>query len=486
VTALLWLRRDLRVHDHPALFEAVRRHPAVVPAFVVDDTPRRSFRAARNRRWFLARSLLHLRDELERRGGTLEVRVGPPERVVPELADAHGATAVYVSREYGPYGRRRDGAVRTALSAIGVEWREKPGVLMQEPEDLRTAAGRAPRTFAAFHRRLQALPPRRVLAPPRRIPAPAEPSASGQRASEQAIARLEVEPTAELELLPEPGERVARARLARWCDGGLKSYGELRDLPGRRGTSGLSADLRGGLLSPAELLARVTDTSSDGAAEYARQLAWHDFYALQLFDDPSFATRSMRAAFEDAPWQDDPAAFAAWRDGVTGYPLVDAGMRQLRRSGWMHNRVRMVAASFLTKHLLIDWRLGARHFLDELVDGDLGSNAGGWQWAASSGPDAQPYFRIFNPVRQGTRFDPEGEYVRRWVPELSRVPSARIHEPWKMTPGEQREAGCRIGADYPAPIVDHATARARALEAFGAAARSARGDATPTRARGRN
>jgi deoxyribodipyrimidine photo-lyase len=284
-------------------------------------------------------------------------------------------------------------------------------------------------------------------------------------------------PTADPELLPEPGESAARARLDRWLQRGIDDYGASRDQLGDEdGTSRLSQDLRFGLLSAAEVAARASG-DGEGRRRYVSELAWRDFYAHVLWHEPRLLRESFRPAMDEAFSRDEGSdAVTAWREGRTGYPVVDAAMRQLVASGWMHNRGRMVAASFLTKHLLVDRRIGEGQFWRHLVDGDHASNNGGWQWAASTGTDPQPYFRIFNPILQGKRFDTDGAYVRRWVPELARVPDEYIQEPWTMPEDAQRDAGCRIGVDYPAPIVDHVAARDRALEALAAAGDPGRRD----------
>ncbi len=275
-----------------------------------------------------------------------------------------------------------------------------------------------------------------------------------------------------IDLLPTPGEAAARARLERWLDRGIDGYSASRDrLDLETGTSRLSADLRFGLVSPLEVVERAIG-AGDGRRTFVNEIVWREFYAHVLFHHPAVRQQAFRATFDDVAWSGDADGLAAWQSGRTGVPIVDAAMRQLAGSGWMHNRARMIAASFLTKDLLVDWREGEAHFMRHLVDGDVASNNGGWQWSASTGTDAQPWFRIFNPVTQGRRHDPDGAYVRRWVPELAGVPTARIHAPWEMTAAEQAAAGCRIGIDYPAPIVDHAAARTRALTAYDAARRT--------------
>ena len=275
-------------------------------------------------------------------------------------------------------------------------------------------------------------------------------------------------PTADRALIPAPGEVAARARLARWLDGPVEGYAETRNRMDVDGSSRLSQDLRFGLLSPLEVVERAAG-EGDGRRIFTGEVAWRDFYAHILWHHPRVAREPYQVAFAGLQVREDADAFRAWAEGRTGYPVVDAALRQLRASGFVHNRARMIAASFLAKHLLLDYRLGEAEFMRHLTDGDLASNNGGWQWTAGTGTDPQPWFRVFNPILQGARFDPDGAYVRRWVPELRHVPVASIHQPWTMTPAVQAAAGCRIGTDYPSPMVDHAEARGRALAAYGQA-----------------
>jgi deoxyribodipyrimidine photo-lyase len=477
--AIVWFRRDLRLHDHPALTTALAAHPTILPLFVIDDGLLAGRWPAPNRLWFMIGSLRVLAAELEARGGRLVIRRGRPAEVLARLAQETGARDVYVSRDHSPYGRRRDRAVATALAALGAELHAKRGNLVHEPDAITTRDGRPFVVYSPFRRAWERLEPRRPLAAPDRIATPAD-LADGSPLDPGRIPDLTelglAVPTADPTHLPQPGERAARARLARWVAEGadrLDGYASRRDLLGVDGTSRLSADLRWGTLSPTEVLVR-TARDGDGARVYASELTWREFYAHVLWHEPRVTTESFARAYDALPWRADIEDIEAWRIGRTGVPVVDAAMRQLRTTGWMHNRARMIAASFLTKDLLVDWRVGERHFMEHLVDGDLASNNGGWQWTASTGTDPQPYFRIFNPISQGRRFDPDGAYVRRWVPELAAVPLGRLHEPWTMTPAEQGAAGCRIGIDYPAPIVDHAAARARALDAYAAARGSVR------------
>jgi len=464
-TAVVWFRRDLRVHDHPALVAAIARAQRVVPLFVVDDVLlRRGATAAPDRVAFMLASLHALDASLAARGARLLVRRGDPARVVPAVAAEIGADEVHVTRDVGPYGRVRDARVADALAADGRSFHEAPGLLFAEPHEIRTAAGGAYRVFAPFARRVAAHPVRDLLAAPGRIPGGRpDGAADTDPAAIPELADLGL-PPATATGIPEPGEPAARARLDRWVAGGLAGYAASRDLVAVDGTSRLSQDLRWGLLSPVEVLVR-TRGAGPGGERFATEIAWREFYAHLLAADPRIVTAAYRRDTGHVPWRHDPVGLDAWRAGRTGFPVVDAAMRQLAAMGWMHNRARMIAASFLVKDLLVDWREGERHFMRTLVDGDLASNNGGWQWVAGTGADAAPWFRVLNPSLQGTRFDPDGAYVRRWVPELGDVPTRFVHAPWTMPADVAARAGMLLGRDYPAPIVDHADARRRALEA---------------------
>jgi deoxyribodipyrimidine photo-lyase len=434
--AILWFRRDLRLHDQPALRHALDAFDRVVPLFVVDPAILTGRWPSPNRWWFLARSLEALDQELRERGSRLHVVRGDPAAVVPAVAASAGARAVVASRDYTPFGRRRDEAVATALSSRGLEWRAGRGVLAHEPEDVRRDDGGPFRVFSPFHRRWVARELRPVLPAPRSVPTHDVELENASAADDLLGHPL---PTADLDHLLEPGEAAARQRLDRW--GGSRALGEYataRDRLDLDGTSRLSQDLRWGLLSPVEVLARCAGDGT-GPTRFRTEIAWREFYAHLLWHEPRIATESFRGGLDHVWVPGDGADVEAWQAGRTGYPIVDAAMRQLLATGWMHNRARMIVASFLTKHLLVDWRVGESHFMRHLVDGDPASNNGGWQWAASTGTDPQPWFRIFNPTLQARRHDPDGAYVRRWLPDAA--------------------------SSLP-PIVDHATARQRALDAF--------------------
>jgi deoxyribodipyrimidine photo-lyase len=457
-TAVVWFRRDLRVHDQPALQHALERHDQVLPLFVLDDRILHGRWRSANRRWFLAGALGSLDRELRQRDSMLTVVRGDPSTLVPAIARDLGAGVIVASRDYAPYGRRRDEAVERAAAAAGIRWEAGRGVLANEPEELRTDAGGGYGVFSPFHRRWAALRQRAVLPAPDRVPTVEPPGSSKAAAAIDPAALIgDATPTADPALLLEPSETAARSRLDRWATStALREYDTGRDRLDLDGTSRLGQDLRWGLLSPVEVLARCGGGGT-GPARFRSEIAWRDFYAHLLWHQPRVAREAFRRELDGVARSDDGTAIAAWKAGRTGYPVVDAAMRQLLASGWMHNRGRMLVASFLTKHLGIDWRVGEAHFMEHLVDGDPASNNGGWQWAASTGTDPQPYFRIFNPTLQGQRHDPTGAYVRRWLPELANAPAldaAAVHEPPAGT--------------YLPRIVDHAAARAAALAAYAA------------------
>jgi deoxyribodipyrimidine photo-lyase len=446
---VVWFRRDLRVADHPALTEAVRSARSVIPLFVLDE--RLMAEAAPARGWYLRRALAELSASLRERGSGLLIRAGAPWRVVAEVARSFDAGTVLATRDVTPYSHRRDRDVTAALAREGRVLRLQGGSLLVEPESIATSTGTPYGVFTPFWRALQGLPRRSLSPAPESIPTP-----SGVR---EAVFDVMLEP-APLPGLPIPGEAAAHERLDAWVRSGLAAYGADRDVLAGEATSHLGADLHFGTLSPLQVESAALDAQVDATA-YVRQLAWREFYHHLLFHQrlgPQTPSSPLMAAFRRE--EDDPEAVAAWREGRTGVPVVDAGMRQLAATGWLSNRARLVVASFLTRHLLMDYRIGERHFMRQLIDGDVANNRGGWTWTAGVGADAQPWFRIFNPVRQGQRFDPDGAWVRRWVPELRDVADRHVHAPWEApTPP----------AGYPSPIVDLAEGRARALAAFRAA-----------------
>jgi deoxyribodipyrimidine photo-lyase len=456
---LVWFRRDLRLADNPALRSAVDRG-RVACLFVVDRTLLgRRHHDAPGRLRFLRAGVERLAADLRERGSRLALRRGEPETLVAEVAREVGADRVAIAEDVSPYGRARDEAVAAELARVGIELWRHPGLCLAEPDDLQGSGGAGYRVFTPFYRSWRELPL------PERLYAPAE--IAGPRVR---VGELEGLPRGDP---PIPaGEGAARRALVDFIrGGGADAYDRRRDALAETGTSRLSPYLRFGMISPAHVgrALGLPGRLSPGREAFWRQICWRDFYQHHLLRTPHAARRADRPRFDAIAWDDDEPGFRAWREGRTGYPVVDAAMRQLAESGWMHNRARLIAGSFLTKDLLVDWRRGETHFMRHLLDGDPASNNGGWQWVAGTGTDAAPYFRVLNPTRQGQRFDPEGDYVRRHVPELREVPAARIHEPWRMSEDEQRAARCVIGRDYPEPIVDHALQRRAALARYRAA-----------------
>ena len=464
--AIVWFRRDLRVRDHPALRAALERHERVVPAFFLDARLLYGRFASGNRTQFMLESLRDLDGSLRERGGRLVVRRERPEQGLVELARETGAESVYVSRDVTPYARARGGQVAHALAEAGLALEALPGLsVVNDVTALRTKSGERPYTvFSPFHRAWAALERRDVLQAPRTIELPG------------GLDHGEIPSLAELELeceSPEQapgGESEARATLERFLASSVERYADAHDALGEDRTSRLSPHLHFGTISPRYIEQRLP--AGGGPEAFRRQLCWRDFYHHVIFHHPRNAREEHQERFRGTHYyrDGDDDSFVAWCEGRTGYPLVDAAMRQLRREGWMHNRARLVVGSFLTKDLGIDWRRGERWFMRLLIDGDEANNNGNWQWIASVGTDPQPYFRrIYNPRLQMERHDPRGAYVRRYVPELRVVPDDYLSEPWTMPDDVQREVGCVIGADYPAPIVDHAQARREAIERYRAA-----------------
>jgi deoxyribodipyrimidine photo-lyase len=466
MTSLVWLRDDLRLADNPALSAAIAaREPLAIVYLLDDDSTRPTGAAAR---WWLHRSLQSLAADLARRGQRLILRRGRAARAIPELARESGANRVFWNRRYGG-ARAVDDTVEKTLVGRGVPVATFNAGLLFEPDEIVTRTGTPFRVYSAFWRAAQARgEPRRPLPRPRKLPPPVEGLAG------EALEALQLLPSAPdwsggIRATWQPGEQGAAERLKAFA-GHVAGYDAARDRPDLHGTSMLSPHIRFGEVSPFQVWHAAGDAvtrPSPAAAKFQAELGWREFAWHVLAQVPDMATRNIRPAFDDFPWEEPyEDDMWDWRRGRTGYPIVDAGMRQLWETGWMHNRVRMIAASFLTKHLLIDWRLGEEWFWDTLVDADPASNPFNWQWVAGSGADAQPFFRIFNPVTQGEKLDPDGSYVRRYVPELARLPAAVIHRPWEAGPLELAAAGVALGKTYPLPIVEQAFARARALAAF--------------------
>ena len=462
MSRLVWFRRDLRLRDHPALRAALEEGGRVIPVFCFDERLLTGRHASGPRTQFLLECLRELDEGLRRLGSGLVVRRGRPESELARLASETGARAVHLTADVSPFDRRRSERVRRALRDSRVELREHPGLAaIDDPSELRTQAGRPYTVFSPFFRSWLDAERRPVLRAPSALPPLPSGLAKGRLPSLRALGLYQgvAEP-------PAGGEAQAQAVARRFLSGPVREYADGHDALGEDRTSRLSPFLHFGCISPRQLEERLP--RGKGPAEFRRQLAWRDFYHHVLAHFP----RNARSEFQERyrgtiRWSYAEKRFEAWKQGRTGFPLVDAGMRQLRREGWMHNRARLVVGSFLTKDLGIDWRWGERWFMRMLVDGDEANNNGNWQWIASVGVDPQPaYRRIYNPARHQERYDPRGAYVRRYVRELQRVPDRYLAEPWTMPEEVQAEAGCVIGADYPKPIVDHRVAREEALERY--------------------
>jgi deoxyribodipyrimidine photo-lyase len=465
MTVLLWLRRDLRLHDHPALHAALATGKPVVPVFCFDDRLLHGRHASGPRTQFLLESLADLEAELGRRGSGLVLRHGRPEQILPQLAGELTADRVFWTADVGPFAARRDQAVREGLEASSVDTHACPGLFAaDDPVALRTGAGTPYQVFTPFHRAWLRCGRRGVLPAPRRLP-PLPAGVSQQEIPRLGALRLEQE----VAHAAPGGESSGRRALQKFLRSRGAAYDVAHDDLGADGTSRLSPYLHLGCVSPREVEERLG--SGAGQDAFRRQLCWRDFYAHVLAHFPGNARHEFQPRYRGTiRWSRAEQRFQAWCDGQTGYPVVDAAMRQLRREGWIHNRGRLVVGSFLTKDLGLDWRWGERWFMRLLIDGDEANNNGNWQWIASVGVDPQPPFRrIYNPARQQQRFDPSGTYVRRYVPELIRVPDAFLAEPWTMPEEVQQSVGCIVGRDYPAPIVDHGAARREALARYGEA-----------------
>jgi deoxyribodipyrimidine photo-lyase len=467
---IVWFRRDLRLHDNPALTAAVARGVPVVPVYILDEEGEGRWPMGGAARWWLHHSLAALDAALRGRGSRLVLARGESGAVLRDLITATGADAVYWNRRYEPTVIARDKVLKAGL---GVDVKSFNSALLFEPHQVQNKAGGPFQVFTPFWRHCLSLGADEPIKLPRGgIPAPKKWPKS---------AALE-----ELGLLPvydwssgfssiwTPGEAGAQVRLKKFMTAGVAVYAERRDLPGVDGTSSLSPHLHFGDLGARQLWAAVKALAGDsgvfppgrGPQMFLNEVGWREFAHHLLHHFPRTPEEPLRAEFAAFPWQKNARHLQAWQLGRTGYPMVDAGMRQLWATGWMHNRVRMIAASFLVKHLRISWRAGADWFWDTLVDADLASNTLGWQWTAGCGADAAPYFRIFNPTLQGQKFDPDGDYVRRWVPELAKLPAKFIHHPWEA-PGEiLAAAGLTLGREYPQPMVNHGEARSAALGAL--------------------
>lgn len=471
--SIVWFRIDLRLADHPALQVALAHGGPVVPVFIWAPEEEAPWMPGAASRWWLHQSLRSFEAELAKLGSRLVIRRGPTLSTLQALSKETHATAVFWNRRYEPAVMARDAGIQTALRDSGLAAESFNGALLREPWELKNKTGKPFQVFTPFWRtHLAGETPPEPTAAPKHLPAPAKWPVG------LPLEALELEPqinwTAGLQQAWKPGQAGAAAELKRFLADGILAYNTNRNRPDLVGTSRLSPHLHFGEISPRQVWhavrryaeGRGIDAQAWRGWQFVTELGWREFAHHLLFHFPNTPTQPLRPEFARFPWRDELGWLRAWQRGHTGYPLVDAGMRELWTTGWMHNRVRMVVASFLVKHLLISWQEGARWFWDTLVDADLANNTLGWQWTSGCGADAAPFFRIFNPVSQGEKFDPHGGYVRCWVPELAKLPDAWLHQPAAAPAQILERAGVELGRTYPKPIVGHLVARELALEAY--------------------
>lgn len=467
----MWFRRDLRLDDNPALGAALAAGCGNVICLYVleDETNIRDLGGAS--KWWLDKSLRSLQTSLEKIGGRLTLRKGNAKSILDDVIAETGATALFWNRRYEQPGRDIDTEIKAHLKDNGIAVESFNGTVLTEPWTQKTGSGGYYKVYSPYWRAVQA-----NYELPHPIEAPdalQSPPVKSERLEDWALHPTQPDWSTGFDGSWEPGETGAKARLAKFLGAAVSAYKDDRNRPDLEdGTSGLSPHLAFGEISPTQIW-RATKSKMDagdvdqkGAHHFLTEVVWRDFAYVLLYHNPGLATENFKPDFDLMPWRDDEANLVAWQKGLTGYPIVDAGMRQLWHTGWMHNRVRMIVASFLTKHLLIHWRHGEDWFWDTLVDADPASNSASWQWTAGSGADAAPYFRVFNPITQGEKFDESGDYVRKWCPELARLPRKYLYQPWEAGPLILHEAGIKLGETYPNPIVDHKTGRQRALNAY--------------------
>ncbi len=460
---LVWIRDELRLRDHQALLSASREANRIVPFFIISGEAEKTAPAKRS---VILDGLTDLRADFRRLGGELFVRYGEPEEIIPAMISETGAGGVYCTRSYDPLSAARDRRIASLVTGSGKVWVEFDDRTLIRPGEILTRAEAKPYTVFTPYRNAWRARMEEIMPP---LPAPRRVSVPRLHAGKLPVnreIRQNLQP-------PRGGAHTAETDCRKFLRKGLLSYGERRDVLAGNGTSRLSHHLAAGTLGIRTLFSRLRETvrefdakGRESADVFLDELIWREFYYQILAAFPRVASGAFRQEFDAIQWSDDEERFRLWCDGMTGYPVVDAAMRQMNSEGWMHNRGRMIVASFLTKDLHIDWRKGERYFMSRLADGDPALNNGGWQWCAGTGNDASPWFRIFNPVLQGKKFDPGGMYVRQYLPELRRVPDRWIHEPWKMSPEVQRQAACLIGADYPAPVVLHDEERRKAFRYY--------------------
>ncbi|TFD96969.1 cryptochrome/photolyase family protein [Jeotgalibacillus salarius] len=460
MTSIVWIRKDLRLHDNPSLYHAAEAGD-VLPVYIFDEDE--EIGAAQ--KWFLHHALDSFQRRLDSVGGKLYILKGSPAKILPELAEKFQASSIHWNRQYEPSVFKRDREIGEALYKTGVNVNTYEGRLLLPPWDVKKNDGEPYKVFTPFYKALQKHEVPQALPSVKKMD-----TISFNKKDSLSLNELKLLPeinwTAGMEKRWTPSEEAAVRRFHAFIDKKLKVYKTQRDFPADEASSALSPYFALGLLSVRSVYHTVKKTAEAAGEPFLRQLVWRDFAYSLITHFPETETDPMNDQFKHFKWMDEDDQFDAWKKGKTGFPIVDAGMRELWSTGYMHNRVRMVVGSFLTKDLLIHWRKGADWFDDTLVDADVANNVMGWQWVAGSGADASPFFRIFNPTTQSKKFDPDGEYIKKWVPELREMPSKHIHDPSGAPEDALKEAGVNIGKDYPKPIVDHKAARLRALDRY--------------------
>ena len=468
---VVWLRDDLRLDDNPALAHAAETGRPVVPLYVLDEQSQDVRALGGAHKWWLHHSLQSLAGDLREKGAGLTLRRGPAKDHVVDVMAAVGASALFFNRRYDPASRKVDDAVEEALRGDAVVERFTANIL-HEPDKVATKSGGYYKVYTPFWKNVSQAAPRDPIDPPKQL-RPPEASAKSDDLRDWDFLPTKPDWSGGIAEFWTPGEKAAHARLEHFCDDLLAGYHDGRERPFADETSRLSPHLRWGEISPyrawhtaSAYAARRKTIPAEALRTFRRELVWRDFNYHLLYNFGRLERDNFNDRFDGFAWRRSPGDLEAWTKGLTGYPIVDAGMRQLWQTGWMHNRVRMVVGSFLTKDLLIHWRDGESWFWDTLVDGDIASNTSQWQWVAGSGADAQPFFRIFNPITQSEKFDPDGAYIRTFVPELKDVPAKAIHAPWQADEDVLAKAGVTLGKTYPRPLVDHGEGRRRALDAY--------------------
>ena len=468
---IVWFRRDLRLTDNPALNAATETNSPLILLYILEEGGDKKRPLGGASRWWLNKSLQRLAQDINKRGGSLTLRRGPSQKILEKIISETGAKEVFWNRRYNIAERSDDKTIKTALTARGLKIQSFNANLLTEPWTYQTKGGSYYKVFSPYWRKLQ-----NTYHPPPALDKPTK--LDTHKIASESLADWALHPSSPdwstgFDASWTPGEDTARSRLSAFLSGPINQYQDHRNRPDiEHGTAGLSPHLAFGEISPAQIWRAVTHRIDAGHADpknamiFLSQIAWREFSYVLLFHNPDLSTENYNPSFEHMPWRQDAKSIQAWQRGQTGYPMVDAGMRQLWQTGWMHNRVRLIVASFLTKHLLLHWTSGETWFWDTLVDADPAANAASWQWTAGSGADAAPYFRVFNPITQGAKFDVTGDYVRKFCPELARLPTKFIHRPWEAPPAVLAQAHVKLGDTYPLPIVDHKIARERALAGY--------------------